>query len=98
MSFGKATVATIQHGALGVRRRALAGAGRAWLGRLRSRRWASVRAGSARQADVSWRGAQGARGVQASGRNGRRRTHRRQAAGVAAARGRRRHGRAGRWA
>ena len=31
---GKATVATIQHGALGVRRRALAGAGRAWLGRL----------------------------------------------------------------
>ena len=33
---GKATVATIQHGALGVRRRALAGAGRAWLGGLRA--------------------------------------------------------------
>ena len=33
---GKATVATIQHGALGVRRRALAGAGHAWLGGLRA--------------------------------------------------------------
>ena len=33
---GKATVATIQHGALGVHKRALAGVGRAWLGGLRA--------------------------------------------------------------
>ena len=62
---------------------AQAGTGRRWARvagqTARSRRWASVRAGSARQADVSWRGVQGERGVQASGRNGRRRTHRRQA-------------------